>query len=200
MKRNWKEYLSEEQKHILRGFSVFLTIFTIFFLICILLGSCKSIKTDVKYEYRDSIITHVVYDTVHVTVTDTIHVEASSQSQKENETEIFFGEGGGTWNSQTGEATNVTSVKQSSKEKELQKMVFDYRHLVDSQAVQIDSLRQALTEAQGEEHTQQNTAEITPRSGWDRFCTWWTIGTWIVLLGLLVYAGWRVYRKWFLRI
>ncbi|MBQ1780444.1 MAG: hypothetical protein II001_03315 [Bacteroidales bacterium] len=60
MKRNWRDYLSEEQKHILRSFSVFLIIFSLFFLICILLGSCKTVKTVV--EYRD----HYVHDTTQV--------------------------------------------------------------------------------------------------------------------------------------
>ena len=52
--------MSEEQKHILRSFSVFLIIFSLFFLICILLGSCKTVKTVV--EYRD----HYVHDTTQV--------------------------------------------------------------------------------------------------------------------------------------
>ena len=50
----------EEQKHILRSFSVFLIIFSLFFLICILLGSCKTVKTVV--EYRD----HYVHDTTQL--------------------------------------------------------------------------------------------------------------------------------------
>ena len=52
--------MSKEQKHILRSFSVFLIIFSLFFLICILLGSCKTVKTVV--EYRD----HYVHDTTQV--------------------------------------------------------------------------------------------------------------------------------------
>ncbi|MBR3858526.1 MAG: hypothetical protein IKJ18_00705 [Bacteroidaceae bacterium] len=50
----------EEKKHILRSFSVFIIIFSLFFLICILLGSCKTVKTVV--EYRD----HYVHDTTQL--------------------------------------------------------------------------------------------------------------------------------------
>lgn len=183
------------QMEMLRGFSIFLLIFSLFFAICILLGSCKSIKTDVQYQYRDSLITHIVYDTVRVTITDTIHVEQSSETYKDDELEIQFGEGGGTYNSHTGDATNVTNVKQKSKEKELQKMVYDYKHMADSLAVKNDSLTQALHEAQGEEHTQENTKEITPRSGWDKFTTWWTIGSWILMLLAL---AWWIFKKFYL--
>ena len=157
MKRNWKELISEEQKHVLRNFSVFLVIFTIFFLICILLGSCKSVKTEVQYQYRDSVITHYVTDTTHVTVVDTTHVEISSDSQKENETEIHFGEGGGTYNAQTGVATNVISVKQSSKEKELQSMVLTQKNTIDSLAAANNLLQQSISEIQDNEHHEENT-------------------------------------------
>jgi len=159
-------------------------------------SSCKSIKTDVKYEYRDSIITHYVMDTIRVTITDTIHVEQSSESTKEDMTEIEFGAGGGTYNAQTGEATNVQSVKQSSKEKELQSLVASYKHVADSQSIKIDSLQQVISEAQGEEHLQQNTKEITPRSGWDKFCTWYVIISWILIV--MAVAWWFV-KKFYLR-
>ena len=55
-----KPRLTEEQKHILHNFSIFLLIWAIFFAICILLASCKSVKTVV--EYRD----HYVHDTTQV--------------------------------------------------------------------------------------------------------------------------------------
>lgn len=162
--------------------------------------SCKSVKTEVKYNYRDSIITHYLFDTIHITITDTIHVEASSENESESETEIQFGEGGGTWNAQTGEATNVASVKQSNKEKELQKLNVTYKHIADSASAKCDSLFAANRDLQEQINHQENTKDITPRSGWDRFCTWWTIGSWVVLLLLLVYACWRVYRKYWLHI
>ena len=183
------------QMEMLLGFSIFLLIFSLFFAICILLGSCKSIKTDVQYQYRDSIITHHVIDTTHVQVYDTTHIEQSQETHKDDELEIQFGAGGGTYNTQTGEATNVNNVKQKSKEKELQNTITSQAHTIDYQAATIDSLRQALNEAQAEEHMQANTKEITPRSGWDKFCTWWTVGSWILLILL---AAWWAFKKFYL--
>lgn len=179
----------------LRGMSIFILLFCIFCVICVLLGSCKSIKTDVQYQYRDSVITHHVIDTTHVQVYDTTHIEQSSETYKDDELEIQFGAGGGTYNALTGEATNVNNVKQKSKEKELQNTITSQAHTIDYQASTIDSLRQALNEAQGEEHVQENTKEITPRSGWDKFCTWWTIGSWILMLLAL---AWWAFMKFYL--
>lgn len=195
-----KPRLTPDQKHMLRSFSIFVLIWAIFCAICLLLASCKSVRTEVRYDYRDSVITHHRYDTTRVTVRDTIRVDASSETYKEGDLEITFGTGGGTFNTQTGDATNVASVHQKSREKELQTLILQRDITIDSLHVENDSLRHALTEAQGEEHTQQNTADITPRNGWDRFCTWWTIGSWIVLLILLAYGIWRLYRKFALHI
>lgn len=183
------------QMEMLRGFSIFILLLCIFFTICVLLGSCKSIKTDVQYQYRDSVLTHHVIDTTHLTITDTIHVEASKENESESETEIVFGDGGGTWNATTGEATNVASVKQSSKEKELQKLNATYKHIADSASAKCDSLFAANRDLQEQINHQENTKEITPRSGWDKFTTWWTIGSW--LLALLALAWW-VFKKFYL--
>lgn len=180
---------------MLRGFSIFLLIFSLFFVICILLGSCKSIKTDVQYQYRDSVITHHVIDTTHVQGYDTTHIEQSQETYKDNELEIQFGEGGGTYNAQTGEATNVNNVKQKSQVKELQNTVTSQAITIDCMSATIDSLRQALNEVQGEEHHDENTKDITPRSGWDKFCTWWTVGSWILLILL---AAWWAFKKFYL--
>ena len=202
MKQSLKErlHLSDNQWETLVIIGKVLLLWCLIVLLAFFCTSCRSIKTEVQYEYRDSVITHHVIDTTHVTVFDTTHVESSSQSYKDDELEIQFGSGGGTYNAQTGEATNVSSVHQKSKEKELQNTIITQAHTIDYQSVTIDSLRQALTEAQGEEHTEQNTADIKPRSGWDRFCTWWTIGTWVALLLLLAYGAWRLYRKFWLHV
>ena len=184
-----------DQMEMLRGFSIFILIFSLFFTICILLGSCRSLKTETVINYRDSIITHTRFDTIRITITDTIHVEASSENESESETEIQFGEGGGTYNALTGEATNVNNVKQNSKEKELQRMMAVSKHITDSIALRIDSLNHIINNFHAEEHNEQNTKAITPRSGWDKFCTWWTVGSWILLILL---AAWWAFKKFYL--
>lgn len=161
-----------------------LTLVILLFLAAVLLlGSCKSMQNIEKVNYRDSVITHHVYDTTRITITDTIKVEASKESEKESETEIVFGEGGGTYNAQTGEATNVQSVKQSNKERELQQLVYNQQTTIDQQSATIDEQQNRITQLEQEVEEKQNTSDIKPkRNGWDRFCTWWFVVTAILLL------------------
>jgi len=195
-----KPKLSPGQRGVLHGFSIFLLIWIIFLAICLLLGSCKSVQTQTQIVYKDSTILHTKYDTTKITITDTIHVEASSGSESESETVIQFGEGGGTYNAITGQATNVVNVQQSSKDKEYQQIIKDQSITIDKRDATIDSLYIANRDLQEKIDHQENTKEITPRSGWDKFCTWWFIGSCIVLLLLLAYGCWRLYRKFYLHI
>jgi len=196
--RNFQDKFEEEEREELLKLhrkGCIAVLFAILVAIECAATSCKSMNMDVNHDVRDSIILHHVYDTVRVTIIDSVRAEKKGESEKESTTELTFGEGGGTYNSHTGEATNVLSVKQSSKEKELQHQLLNYVHIVDSQAVKIDSLQQAITELHHDEHMEQNTKDITPRSGWDRFCTWWTIGSWILIL---LAVAWWLFKKFYL--
>lgn len=187
-----KDYI----KHIAAHVGIMVLILAIFFCICFFLGGCQSLQSETKYNYRDSVITHHVIDTTHVQVCDTTHIEQSQETYKDDELEIQFGAGGGTYNALTGEATNVNNVKQKSKEKELQNTITSQAHTIDYQAATIDSLRQALSEAQCEEHTQQNTKEITPRSGYDKFVSW---GFWILFILILAFTAFKIAKWYFIR-
>lgn len=195
-----KSKLTPGQRGVLRGFSIFCLVWIIFLAICLLLGSCKSIQTETQIAYKDSTIYHTITDTSYVTITDTIHVEASKENESESNTEIQFGEGGGTYNMQTGEMTNVANLKLSSTVKELQKMNVTYKHITDSATAKCDSLYAANRDLQEQLEHRENTKDITPRSGWDKFTTWWFIGSCIVLLLLLAYGAWRLYRKFYLHV
>lgn len=141
---------------------------------------------------RDSIIFHHVYDTTRVTITDTTHVEVHSSKQTETGTNIQFGAGGGTYNSKTGEATNVASVKQSSKSTETEDLIREQKTQIDAFRATTDSLT-----AQVEHYASEIAKErqMPKRTGWDRFCTWWFIITALLLLGYLGYKGYRLYLK-----
>ncbi len=184
----------------LRGLSIFILLFCIFCVICVPLDSCKSVQTQTQVAYKDSTIYHTITDTSYVTITDTTHVEASKENESESNTEIQFGEGGGTYNMQTGEMTNVANLKLSSTVKELQKMNYTYKHIADSASAKCDSLFAANRDLQEQIERKENTKDITPRSGWDKFTTWWFIGSCIVLLLLLAYGAWRLYRKFYLHV
>ena len=165
----------------------------LFFAALLLFGSCKSVQAVEKVNYRDSTILHHHYDTTHITLTDTIHVTASNESERESETEIVFGAGGGTYNAHTGEATNVAGVKQSSKEKELQQLVLNQVTTINRQSATIDSLNATIKQLKKESEEKQNTSDIKPqRNGWDRFCTWYVIISWILVA--LCVAWWAFKR------
>lgn len=153
------------------------------------LFGCKSVQSVEQVHTRDSLILHHIYDTTRITVTDTLRVEASSESEKDSETEIMFGDGGGTYNAQTGEATNVSGVKVASKEKELTQTVMEKRTTIDMQQKTIDEQDARITELESELEEKQNTADIKPkRNGYDRFCSWWF---WITAILLLIkVAAW----------
>lgn len=142
--------------------------------------SCKTVKTTTieKINWKDSTDIHVVYDTVTVTVTDTIHVEVHSSKQTEDGTEINFGQGGGTYNSKTGEATNVASVKQSSKSTENKDSIANLKHQVEAYQAKCDSLSHQIIDYASELYEKKESG----RSGWDRFCTWWFLITAVLLL------------------
>ena len=192
--------LSDKQKKVLTIVGKCLLIWALLLLIFLMMTGCKSVQSQTQINYKDTTIVHTITDTTRIYITDTIHVEASSGSESESQTVIQFGEGGGTYNAITGQATNVDNVQQSSKDKEYQQIIKDQKTTIDRRDATIDSLHRANIELQEQIEQQQNTKDITPRSGWDHFTTWWFIGSCIVLLILLAYAAWRIYRKFFLHI
>lgn len=153
--------------------------------------SCRSVKTTTieKVNYRDSIITHVVNDTNRVTITDTIKVEVHTSKQTENGTQITFGAGGGTYNSKTGEATNVIGVTESSKSTEQRDSIADMKHQLDAYQAKCDSLTKRVI-AYAKDY--QQASEKSGRSGYDRFCSWWF---WITAILLLVKVACWVMEK-----
>ena len=147
--------------------------------------SCASTKNMEKTEYNDSTRTHIVYDTITVTITDTVRVEVHSKKETEDGTEINFGQGGGTYNSKTGEATNVASVKQSSKSTETEDLIREQKTQIDAFRATTDSLT-----AQVEHYASEVSKErqMPKRTSYDRFCSWWFWITAILLL--LKLAAW----------
>lgn len=181
----------EERKHILRSFRVFLIIFSLFFLICILLGSCRSVQQVVEYQYRDSLIVH--HDTTHTSVVDTNYVEQHVIVTDTSHIVIQFGAGGGTYNAQTGQATNVSGVQQSTYHNEQRDSTAFYKHQVESLTASNDSLSQSIGNYKSELKKEQ---AVPKRTGWDRFCTWWVIISWVLII---LAVTWWCFKKFYLR-
>lgn len=149
----------------------------IVFILCIL-TSCASthrvekvnIRDSVVYNYRDSIIWHH-RDSVNL-ITQYVQLNDSSHLF------IQFGQGGGTYNAKTGEATNVAGVQQTDTHHEQRDSTDFYRARASDYQHTIDSLSNQMTTLQSNyERLEKNT-----RSGYDRFCSWWFWITAILLL------------------
>lgn len=178
-------YIVMERVHrVIIGLFMLLAAFVMF--------GCKSVKVIEKVSYRDSVIMHHHYDTTHVTFTDTSHVEVHHTVITETGTTITFGEGGGTYNSHTGQATNVTGVQEQSSTTEQHDSIADLKKQVDIYKATADSLSEQITNYQSELYEER----IKPkRGGWDEFCTLWFIVTAILIIA--AFAWWCV-KKFYL--
>lgn len=147
--------------------------------------SCKTVGTvKEQVNIKDSTIYHYIYDTIHITVTDTTHIEVHSQVTDSNSLVINFGAGGGTYNAKTGEATNVLNVHQVDTHKEERDSIADLKHQLEIAQAREDSLSQQLTEYEYKLDEERKKA----RSGYDRFCSTWF---WITAILLLIkIAAW----------
>lgn len=148
------------------------------------LMSCKTVKVVEKVNYSDSTVFHHIYDTTHITINDTVHIEVHSQVTDSNSLVINFGAGGGTYNAKTGEATNVLYVHQVDTHKEQRDSIADLKHQLEIAQAREDSLSQQLTEYEYQLEEEKKNA----RSGYDKFCSRWF---WITLILLLIkLAAW----------
>ena len=165
------------------------------FVIGCFLGGCSSVKTAVETEQHDSIRTEYVHDTIIIVVRDTLYSESSVEKESHEGTEIEFGEGG-TYNSATGQAGNVKSVKTSKKEKEQAQTIVKQASEIEAYKSRNDSLRQVLKTYKLLGQKEQNTADIKPKtSGWHRFLVLWFWATAGLLLAYGCYKGYRLYLK-----
>ena len=172
-------------------------------LLCIVLwlSACSSVKNTVQTDFRDSIRTEYRHDTVIITIRDTLYVESKQQSEKTDDTGIAFVEGGGTYNTRTGEATGVKNIRNTKKEKEQAQTIVRQASEIEAYKSQNDSLRQALHLRSIMGTQEQNTADIKPKtSGWHTFLVWWFGITAGLLLCYGAYKGLRLYKKYFLHI
>ena len=150
----------------------------------ILLSGCRSVKVSEQVNVRDSVVYHRVTDTTRVTVTDTTHVEVHSSKTTETGTQIQFGAGGGTYNSKTGEATNVIGVNESSRIEEQRDSIADLKASVSLLQARSDELSEQVhnySKALEKERT------LPKRTGWDKFKTWWFWITAIILLAIIAF-------------
>ena len=163
-----------------------------------LFSGCKTIKTErtdlstiakndsVRKEIKH--VTDTVYQTIYVTQKD------STTSEKESSTEIVFGNGGGTWNAQTGEATNVHSVKTSDTERNLRLKMSS----LESQLTDLHKELQSKSDSIAKLNQQNNVSEKheeKARSGW----YWWLIVGFSLGVGVVVALKKVPFTSWIMK-
>lgn len=164
-----------------------------------LFSGCKTIKTErtdlstiVKNDSVRTEIKHVtdtVYQTIYVTQKD------STTSEKQSNTEIVFGNGGGTWNASTGEATNVHSVKTSDTERNLRLQVSS----LESQLTDLHKELQSKSDSIAKLNQHNNVSEKheeKARSGW----YWWLIIGFSLGVGVVVSLKKVPFTSWLMKL
>lgn len=141
-----------------------------------------SVRTEIKY------VTDTVYQTIYVTQKD------STKSEKESNTEIVFANGGGTWNAQTGEATNVQSVKTSDTERNLRLQVSS----LESQLTDLHKELQSNSDSIAKLNQKNNVSEKheeKARSSW----YWWLIVGFTLGVGVVVALNKAPFTSWLMK-
>lgn len=177
--------------------------------------SCKTpnavtTKTDTRdslaneWHNRDSLGVSIraVHDTVYLHDTIYINEKTVKDAETESETTLHFGEGGGTYNAKTGDATNVTGVgvKESKREHELkernEKLVSENTFLHHEN----DSLRsivQSNDSTSSEVHNDNSESE-TQQVGMNKHERFMYTSGWIfwgIVAAFLVYFIIKLLRK-----
>lgn len=154
--------------------------------------SCASTKNMETVNTRDSIV-YKVRDSVAIHWIDSIRY-VGQHTVKDDSTNLViqFGQGGGTYNAKTGEATNVSNVQQTDTHHERKDSTAFYKSRYEAISAVSDSLQQQISDYSS---SLEKERQMPKRTGWDRFCTWWFIITALLLLGYLGYKGYRLYLK-----
>ena len=152
--------------------------------LCLHLVGCKTVGTvsenvnirdSVVYNYRDSFAIHWI-DSIRFVGQHTVRDDSTNLV-------ISFGNGGGTYNAKTGEATNVTAVQQTDTHHEQRDSTAFYRSQYRDEVAKTDSLTQQVSDYQYRLDEERKKA----RSGYDRFCSWWFWITAVVLLAVVAF-------------
>lgn len=143
-------------------------------LLLVAFSGCKTIEkthTDLSTtDRKDSVGTEIRYVTDTIYQTTYVQVKDSSENEKQSSTEIVFGDGGGTWNSQTGEATNVQSVKTSETEKNLRLQVSNLESQLTDLHKELQMKNDSITKLNQQNNVVEKHIE-KPRNNW----YWWLV-------------------------
>lgn len=159
--------------------------FFIGFLAFLLFG-CKSIQSSLNDQSvitkSDSVKTITVRDSVFVEIEKIIVKRDTLYREKEDNTNITFGPGGGSYNQNTGEFTNVSGVRISKREKELSSKIEIIQDKLKQSQVIITSLQDSISKL-----NQQNNIKSTHKELYRTTWYWWLIiGAGLMLILIMI--------------
>lgn len=167
------------------GFWIMVGAIALTVILCLLFPGCASSKRMESSTGKDSTIFHHVYDTTRIVVAVTRSETKHSSTETKSGKQIFFGEGGGTYNDQTGEATNVSSVISDSHTATETDSTALYRADLAAERARNDSLNEVYKTYASQLETERT---MPKRTAYDRFCSRWF---WITAIWLLLkVAAW----------
>ena len=168
------------------------------FIIASIVTGCRAQKsiTETHVEQNDSASKRVSMQHDTIIIHDTIYVNEKTvkDSETETETTIHFGEGGGTYNSKTGDATNVTGVgtKETKKEREQRERIEQLTHENTTIRNRADSLQTIVNNYSSEA---KEDVEPVTMNGWERFFYTSGIVAWCVIVILIIIGVVKLLRK-----
>lgn len=147
-------------------------------ILCLCFPSCKTVQVSEKVNVRDSVAIRY-QDSTRWNIRDSVNIIEHHVTIKDSTgLTIQFGDGGGTYNAKTGEATNVAGVHQTDTHHEQRDSTAHYRTLASDYAHRSDSIANRYNTLQ----TEYAKVSKQTRTGYDRFCSWWFWSTAILLL------------------
>lgn len=152
--------------------------------------SCRAQKEITDSVRNDSVRVEYRYYTDTIVVHDTVYIKGTTITDKESNTQIHFGEQGGSYNTKTGEANGVTGVTMSNKEKEQAETIITLTNKVNRVTAVNDSLEAKIS-------TLETKTEIIPEkmNKWERFMYISGYVLWGIILLLLIYFIFKILRK-----
>jgi len=154
---------------------------------------CKTIQTQERIVYRDSTTVRVVHDTIRELVHDTTHIAVQHSIRTDEGTVIEFANGGGSYNSKTGEANNVQRVQEQKQTEQNTDMQIGWQHVAELSQTKADSLQRSFTDLQKENETLKQSTAPTK---WHRFLVWWF---WLSLSAIIAAIAWWLFKTFYLR-
>lgn len=161
-------------------------IFGLLMAFLILFFSCKTTKTTIndKSEIKDStnVKVELWQDSTLTQQSSEITQETSEKEVTTEDTTITFGNGGGTYNTTTGEATNVSSIKTNKETERLKTELSTLREKYNQSQSTLQSVRDSIAKIDRDMNLESEVEE-TYQASW----YWWlAIGALLMLVLIVV--------------